>query len=183
MSDGLISIISICATVILGIAGFIVNSFIQRKNNSIEIITKSRIARRDRLQELSTVIIELTDVDYLENVAKENWPVYVEKITQACSELRTLLEFEYKHDVFFVDAAYRLKGTVMCFREAFNPDEYKSARNAFLKVMDVYTSSEWKRIKLETVGKQWKGKKGIDWNGIYDDNSAKYDETVAEYHK
>jgi hypothetical protein len=181
MDNGsIISVVSICVTLILGIAGYVFNSFVQRKNNSIEIITKSRIARRDKLQEISRDLLELTDIDYLNYKAKNDWGNYVEQITRACAELRTLLEFEFKHDVLFVNSAYELKRTVMSFNLEFNAEEYKAARKDFQTNMDVYTASEWKRIKLETVGKQGKNKRGINWDKIYSDNLNKYESTVSE---
>lgn len=42
----LISIITICVTVLLGVAGFLINTYMQRKNNSITVITSYRLERR-----------------------------------------------------------------------------------------------------------------------------------------
>ena len=47
-----ISLIAVCVTLLLGVIGFIINSFIQRKSNSISVITKTRLNRREKTKTL-----------------------------------------------------------------------------------------------------------------------------------
>jgi len=53
---------------VLGVAGFIVNSFIQRRNNSIKVVVQHRLERRQRTLEKLAVLIKLSDRDYLSMV-------------------------------------------------------------------------------------------------------------------
>lgn len=179
MSDALISIISICVTLILGVIGFIMNSLIQRKNNSIEIITKKRIARRDTILNISTTIIKLSDEDYIQNIAVSDWKAYIDELIENCAKLRAILEFEYARDKEFVNAAYNLKDRIIKSKgkSEINNQKY---RKEFIKLMDVYTLTEWQRIKLETVGKKSNKHRGYDWNCLFDNNIIKYDEQVKE---
>lgn len=43
-----ISLLTVLVTLLLGILGFIVNTYLQRQNNSIDVITKNRIERRTK---------------------------------------------------------------------------------------------------------------------------------------
>ena len=58
----LISIISVCVTLLLGVVGFIANSFIQGKSHSIQVITKTRLVRREKTKELTAKTIMLSDI-------------------------------------------------------------------------------------------------------------------------
>lgn len=56
-----IDLLAILVTLVLGVAGFIVNSFIQRRNNSIKVIVQHRLERRQRTLEELSVLIKLSD--------------------------------------------------------------------------------------------------------------------------
>lgn len=43
-------IITVLTTLLLGVLGFIVNTLLQRRNNSIKIITQYRIERKNKTQ-------------------------------------------------------------------------------------------------------------------------------------
>ena len=49
--ESIVSIISVCVTLLLGVAGLIFNSYVQRKTHSISVITKTRLARREKTKE------------------------------------------------------------------------------------------------------------------------------------
>ena len=66
--ENIISIIVICVTLLLGVTGFIINSFVQRKSNSINVITKTRLARREKTKELMAKMIKLSNIDYLDSL-------------------------------------------------------------------------------------------------------------------
>ena len=180
MSDIIVGIISGCVALVLGVIGVLANSWLQRKNNSIEIITKKRLDRRDELIDISTRIIKLTDKDYIATVAMLNWNGYVNDLIQACSELRAILEFEYEKDLEFVTTAYELKKSIIDNNGKCNGTWYIEGREKLLKIMDVYTSTEWQRIKRETVGEIHDAKKGYDWTKMYTENSTSYDNQVKE---
>lgn len=61
-------LLAILVTLVLGVAGFIVNSFIQRRNNSIKVIVQHRLERRQRTLEKLSVLMKLSDRDYLSMV-------------------------------------------------------------------------------------------------------------------
>ncbi len=68
--ETLVKSISIVASTLLAVVGFIVNTRIQRKNNSIHIVTEKRVQRRERTHELVAEILKLSDSYYLYNIAK-----------------------------------------------------------------------------------------------------------------
>ena len=55
--ETIIGIATVCVTLLLGVVGFIVNSMIQRKSNSISVITNTRLERRKQTQELASVLL------------------------------------------------------------------------------------------------------------------------------
>lgn len=63
-----IDLLAILVTLVLGVAGFVVNTFIQRRNNSIKVIVQHRLERRQRTLEKLAVLIKLSDRDYLSMV-------------------------------------------------------------------------------------------------------------------
>ena len=86
-------IITPLVTLLAALCGLIANTLIQRKNNSITVIVKKRLGRRDRLQALSAGIMNNSDVDYLSLLSKEEGVECFSKITSYCSELRSILEY------------------------------------------------------------------------------------------
>lgn len=45
-AEFMVSIISICATILLGIIGYVANAYNQRKNDRIKVIVQHRLDRR-----------------------------------------------------------------------------------------------------------------------------------------
>ena len=58
MIGNIISLSAVCVTLLLGIAGLIANSLIQRKSNSIQIITQCRLKRRERTHEIVSELLK-----------------------------------------------------------------------------------------------------------------------------
>lgn len=83
--ENVISIIAVCVTLLLGLLGFVINSFIQRKNNSISVITKTRLVRREKSKELMSKVLFYSDVDYLDSLDEvgEKHPLYERSIPEA----------------------------------------------------------------------------------------------------
>ena len=178
--ENTISIISICATVVLGIVGFIINSCLQRKTNSIDIITRKRLERRDRLQELSAKILSVSDPDVLDNTKAENLPDIIVELTEACSDFRSLLEYMVKQDGEMISIAYQIKNEVVKYFDNGNHEKLLGCRRDFSHLTDLYFTTEWQRIKYETVGKSARGPKGYArWERLYEDNKVKFEENKA----
>lgn len=59
-------IVTVSVTIILGVLGFVVNTILQRKNNSIKIITQYRIDRKNATQEITAKLLSYTDYHYYE---------------------------------------------------------------------------------------------------------------------
>lgn len=184
MSESTINLISVCVTLLLGVAGFIINTFVQRKNNSIEIITKKRLSRRDLLQSLSASILSLSDPDYIDCLADSGISDYCRQLVISCSKLRSLLEFQFPYDADFVTLAYKVKSESIRAVKQKNRDysKVKESRRKFAELMDLYTTTEWQRIKSETVGKNKSAAKRYQYwltlmkhnhDSFYKDDSAK----------
>lgn len=171
-------IITPLVTLLAAVCGLIANTLIQRKNNSITVIVKKRLERRDRLQALSASIMNNSDVDYLSLLSKEERVECFSKITSYCSELRSILEFSFKHDKDLVNSAIKIKNDVFDF---LNGEDVRSTleknRKTFAKLLDLYITTEWQRIKNETVGQGKKGGKSYtNWKTLYEGNVRKYED-------
>ena len=164
-------LITVFATVFLGVAGFVVNTILQRKNNSIKIITQYRIDRKNATQEITAKLLAYTDFHYYSSLTPEERNQNVQQLVMEISKLRSIYYFSFPRDAEFVGAAYTLK-KLFCETEQ-NWEQINAARARFAHLSDVYTSTDWKRIKLETVGKGVRNSKFLPkWTEIFDANEA-----------
>ncbi len=168
---GIEAIITVLVTLFLGIIGFIVNTLLQRKNNSIKIITQYRIDRKNYTQEITAKLLSYTDYHYHMSLTEEEQRKNVQNIVKEVANLRSLYFFSFPKDAEFVEAAYTLKNAY-CEDEK-DWDKISLAQANFAHISDIYTSTDWKRIKLETVGKGKNTKSALpSWTEIYENNDS-----------
>lgn len=158
--ENIVPIITICVTLLLGVGGFVVNSLIQRKSNSIQIITKTRLERRAETKRIMAALDKYSDFTFLNSVIKscENEKAIRELVTDI-AKLRSEYTYTWGNDRDLCESAFALKDAIVDYLGNPDPkhkDELKYRRKIFLKITDVYMQTEWKRIKYETVGKQKK---------------------------
>lgn len=170
-----IDLLAILVTLVLGVAGFIVNSFIQRRNNSIKVIVQHRLERRQRTLENLAVLIKLSDRDYLSSVlglidaasmedgfegksraeCSSERSESLRQVVEACASIRTMYCGSYSCDR---DLIYALDSFKKCFARCIQTgcydSELEASRAALVKNIDVYCTTEWRRIKKETIGKK-----------------------------
>lgn len=175
--EQIISICTVCVTFVLGILGLILNSMIQRKSNSIKMITQHRFDRRSETQKLASVIIKYSDPDMVSCLhTDEERNTAITDVIEAMSKLRSMYFRSYECDVRLLDRANDLKE---CLIPVIYGEPVSKAflirRQAFIKEVDVYTATEWQRIKLETIGKTRIGKNNL---GIWEDD---YQKTLNYY--
>ena len=164
-------IITVSVTMILGVLGFVVNTVLQRKNNSIKIITQYRIDRKNATQEITAKLLSYTDFHYYEALTQEEKNKNVQNIVTEISKLRSIYYFSFSRDAELVSSAYEIK-RLFCMPEK-NWDAINSARARYARLADVYTSTDWKRIKLETVGKGSRNDRFLPkWTEIFDTNES-----------
>ena len=164
-------LITVSVTMFLGVLGFVVNTVLQRKNNSIKIITQYRIDRKNATQEITAKLLAYTDFHYYESLTKEDKDQNIQNIVVEISKLRSIYYFSFQKDAELVEAAYSLK-KLFCAAEK-NWTNINDARARYAHLVDVYTSTDWKRIKLETVGKGVRNNKFLPkWTEIFDDNES-----------
>ena len=183
-------IITVCVTLLLGIAGVAANTMIQRKSNSIKVITQTRLARREHTQKHVADLLKLSDPFYIESLSTpEEKRQAAREAVGIATELRTKYCFCVKEDANLISAVFKVKD-ILCktVLEEIELDKKQlhEARRTLSQHVDVYTSTEWKRIKLETVGKEVQGDASIEsWKSIYerynfgfltDENSNLFDE-------
>ena len=172
--DTIISIIAVCVTLLLGVTGFIINSFIQRKSNSISVITKTRLARREKTKALMAKMLTLSNLDYLNILDNNGKKEAITSLAETVSEIRSEYTETYDCDVKLIDATNKLSNSVISYlNSAKNKEELIGARNEFAEVMDLYIQTEWRRIKLETVGKM-KDNTKPSWDDIHDYYKGRY---------
>ena len=164
-------LITVFVTMFLGVAGFVVNTILQRKNNSIKIITQYRIDRKNATQEITAKLLAYTDPHYYEALDEQEKDKNVQIIVVEISKLRSIYYFSFQRDAEFVEAAYTLK-KLFCATHK-NWEKIDAARARFAQLSDIYTSTDWKRIKLETVGKGVRNDRFLPkWTEIFDANEA-----------
>ena len=174
--ENIISIIAICVTLLLGVTGFIINSFVQRKSNSINVITKTRLARREKTKELMAKMIKLSNIDYLDSLEKKEHKEVISSLAEVTSEIRSEYSSVFTCDQKLINQTDLLSSSVLAYLGSpieENKKELISNRDNFIKEMDLYIQTEWKRIKLETVGKM-KNNAKPSWDDIHDDYQQKY---------
>lgn len=176
--ENLIGILTVCVTFLLGIMGLIANSMIQRKSNSISVITGTRLERRKTTQELVAKLLGYGDADFLKTVKSEKEKADVlEVCVKSVSTLRSLYTFTVKEDRELVEAADALKDAIHDALYGVNVDAEKLSMccREFSERMDIYMTTEWQRIKLETVGKTKKGSKSYQtWEALWRRNKELY---------
>ncbi len=164
-------IVTVSVTMILGVLGFAVNTILQRKNNSIKIITQYRIDRKNATQEITAKLLSYTDYHYYEALTQEEKNKNIQNIVTETSKLRSIYYFSFQKDAELVSAAYTIK-RLFCETEK-NWEAINHARARYAHLADVYTSTDWKRIKLETVGKDAHNDKFLPkWAEIFDTNES-----------
>ena len=174
--ENIISIIAICVTLLLGVSGFIINSFVQRKSNSINVITKTRLARREKTKELMAKMIKLSNIDYLDSLEKKEQKEVISSLAEVTSEIRSEYSSVFPCDQKLINHTDLLSNGVLTYLGSpseENKKEIISNRDSFIKEFDLYIQTEWKRIKLETVGKM-KSKKHPSWDEIHDEYEKDY---------
>lgn len=168
---GIEAIITVSVTLVLGIIGFIVNTLLQRKNNSIKIITQYRIDRKNSTQEITAKLLSYTDYHFYMSLTDEEKRENVQNIVKEVANLRSVYYFSFPKDAEFVKAAYSLKNAYCEEKKDWN--KISIAQANFAHISDIYTSTDWKRIKLETVGKGRSTKSALpSWTEIYKQNDS-----------
>lgn len=177
--EQIVSISTVCVTFVLGILGFVLNSLVQRKSNSIKVITQHRLDRRQETQRIAAIIIKYSDPKMISLLdTKEEKEKAIKEIIEKISKLRAMYFRSYECDIRLLDKADALKTQLIrCIEGAPVDEYYLSCRDAFIKEVDIYVTTEWKRIKLETIGKS---KIGVSSLGTWEDD---YDYTLNSYNK
>ncbi len=155
--EQIISIATVCVTLVLGISGLIFNSMIQRKSNSIKMVTQHRFERRSETQKIAATLTKYSDPDLIRLLSSEEEKRdAVKEVVDACSRLRSMYFRSYPCDIRLLDKADELKQNLVAVLLSRHPatDRLLSSREAFIKEADLYVTTEWQRIKLETIGKR-----------------------------
>jgi len=171
--------VSIVVSILLAVLGFGFNTLLQRKNNSIHIITEKRVERREKTHELVAEILKLSDIYYLDNIAKRAADKKRETIEKLCEDvafLRAIYTYTCVQDYDMCTAAKELEVTVIDYLkfEKGDREEVVKKRERFEQLADVYIQTDWTRIKIETTGKSYKSKKGKKFDDLYKENIGKY---------
>lgn len=170
-----IDLLAILVTLVLGVAGFVVNSFIQRRNNSIKVIVQHRLERRQRTLEKLAVLIKLSDKDYLSMVlglldvasteegfegkdhseCSSERSEAIRQIVEACASIRSMYCGSYPCDRDLIRVLDSFKKCfARCIRTGRYDSDLETPRATLIKIVDVYCTTEWRRIKRETIGKK-----------------------------
>mgnify|MGYP007106304931 CR=1 FL=1 len=170
-----IDLLAILVTLVLGVAGVVVNSFIQRRNNSIKVIVQHKLERRQRTLEKLSVLIKLSDRDYSSMVlglldaasteagfeGKDHSECSSERseatrqVVEACASIRSMYCGSYPCDRDLIRVLDFFKRSfARCIQTGRYDSALETPRATLIKIIDVYCTTEWRRIKNETVGKK-----------------------------
>lgn len=171
----LISIITICVTVLLGVAGFLINTYMQRKNNSITVITGYRLERRKKMIELVSILLANSDPYYIESSNEEEKKNIIKELSKASNEFRTIFVYSFEEDKKIIQLVYSFRKLVYDYinNNGATLEQLKDAREELSKECDLYSATDWKRIKLETVGKT-NNRFISTWNSIFSEYKNNY---------
>lgn len=165
------AIITVISTVLLGILGFVVNAAVQRRDNRIRVITQYRIDRKNATQEITANLLAYTDYHFYQSLTDEEKRKNTQAVVAEISKLRSIYFFSFPKDAELVSAAYTIKKLFCETDKDWNAINHARAHYAHLA--DVYVSTDWKRIKLETVGKGVRNDRFLPkWTEIFDTNEA-----------
>lgn len=173
------TVLPVCVTLLLGVAGFIVNTLIQRQSNSIEVITKNRIERMNKTKEIMSAFVKYSDIDVLNAIKnKKSVDDAIIDLNEKYAVLRSLYTYTFDKDVDLLKSVFLLKTLIVNYLNN-NIDIEKfnfNIKNFFQKLeknFDIYIMTDWCRIKAETIGKR--NTHGIDyWQLDYERYSKKY---------
>ena len=82
--ENIIAILTVCVSLLLGVMGLIANSMIQRKSNSISVITGTRQERRKKTQELAAKLLQYGDAEFLRIVKDDKEKAEVMAVCSEC---------------------------------------------------------------------------------------------------
>ena len=139
------------------------------------MIVQHRLERRQGTLEKLAVLIKLSDRDYLSLIlglidvtlegdvsggsdCLEDAAVRREalcKVVGACASIRSMYCGSYPCDRDLICALESFKSCfARCIRTGRFDSELEALRAALIKNIDVYCTTEWQRIKKETIGKK-----------------------------
>lgn len=167
-----ISLLTVLVTLLLGILGFIVNTYLQRQNNSIDVITKNRIERRTRTQEIMATFIKYADYNSIKSViALNKQNETIQELYTNYATLRSLYTNTFVKDIELMSKCNDLLNAIVKYLNDFGKfgkedidNQLNIDKKNFEYIFDLYLYTDWSRIKAETVGKRKKGggKKWLD---------------------
>lgn len=167
-----ISLLTVLVTLLLGILGFIVNTYLQRQNNSIDVITKNRIERRTKTQEIMAAFIKYADYNSIKSIiALNKQNETIQELYTNYATLRSLYTNTFAKDIELMNKCKDLLNTIVKYLndfEKFSKEDIDKQLNIdkqnFENIFDLYLYTDWSRIKAETIGKRKKGgaKKWLD---------------------
>lgn len=156
--------------------------------NVIEIITHTRLDRRSTTQKAFAILLMYSDFQWIAMIVNEQNLNERERLKQktitemvkAVAQMRALYSYGFREDKELVDTAETLKDVTIEFVNLGKPveeweEQIGRVRQNFDRAIDVYMSTEWKRIKLETVGKERKHNLYGAWQDLYEESAFYYD--------
>lgn len=179
-----ISLLTVLVTLLLGILGFIVNTYLQRQNNSIDVITKNRIERRTKTQEIMATFIKYADYNSIKSViALNKQNDAIQELYTNYATLRSLYTNTFKKDIELMNKCKDLLNTIVKYLndfEKYSKEDIDKQLNIdkqnFEYIFDLYLYTDWSRIKAETIGKRKNGG-AKKWLDDFDEAERLYEKT------
>ena len=182
-----ISLLTVLVTLLLGILGFIVNTYLQRQNNSIDIITKNRIERRTKTQEIMSTFIKYADYNSIKSIiALNKQNEAIQELYNNYATLRSLYTNTFVKDIELMNKCEDLLNTIVKYLndfEKYSKEDIDKQLNIdkhnFEYIFDLYLYTDWSRIKAETVGKRKKGG-GKKWLDDFEEAERWYKKNISK---
>ena len=123
--------------------------------------------------------MKLSDPFYIESLSTpEERRQAAREAAGIAADLRTKYCFYLKEGADLIGSVFEVKDIlckIVLGETEMDKSRLMAARRALARNVDVYTSTEWKRIKLETVGKEAQGRKSIaSWQSIYEYYNSRF---------
>lgn len=111
---------------------------------------------------------------------KEDKKATVKELVEVTADIRFEYSQIFECDRDLISITESLKDSVISYVNSNNDANKENLickRKEFIKEMDLFIQTEWKRIKLETVGKMKNNNKHSSWDEIYDNYQKDYQDT------
>ena len=184
-----LQIITITATVVLGLYTAIQSKKLQKGQHIVSVTTNYRLQRSEHIKQCGTILLSNSLPELLDE-SKEKAYIMLQKSHEASCQLSEILHRCFNQDMELITLSEKINDLVFEYIKGvylgkdIDITETRRKLIGFRKVFiikcDMYTYAEWRRIKKETSGIDTMSE---EWIEFYKELSNKYNEELERVYK